>query len=40
MLIYPARLGILISGGLRPIAPCPPPFLGRRVVISIMRSGS
>ena len=40
MLIYPARLGILISGCLRPIAPCPPPLLGRQVVISIMRSRS
>ena len=40
MWIYPARLGILISGGLRPIAPCPPSLLGRRAVIAIMRSGS
>ena len=40
MWIYPARLGILIPGGLRPIAPCPPPLLGRRTVITILRSGS
>ena len=37
MWIYPTRLGILILGGLRPIAPCPPPLLGRRAVISILR---
>ena len=40
MWIYPALLGILIPGGLRPIAPCPPPLLGRRAVIAILRSGS
>ena len=40
MWIYPAHLGILISGGLRPITPCPPPLLGRRAIIAIMRSGS
>ena len=40
MWFYPVCLGILILGGLRPIAPCPPPLLGRRVVISILRSGS
>ena len=39
MWIYPARLGILIPGGLRPIAPCPPPLLRRRAVIAILRSG-
>ena len=38
MWIYQARLGILIPRGLRPIAPCTPPFLGRRAVIAIMRS--
>ena len=40
MWIYRARLGILILGGLRPIAPCPLPFLGRQVVIAILRYGS
>ena len=40
MWIYPARLGILIPGGLRLIAPCPPPLLGRQAVIAILRSGS
>ena len=40
MWIYPARLGILILGGLQPIAPCPPPLLGRRAVIAILRFGS
>ena len=40
MWIYPAHLGILVPGGLRLIAPCPPPLLGQRAVISIMRSGS
>ena len=40
MWIYSAQLGILIPGGLRPIAPCLPPSLGRRVVIVIMRLGS
>ena len=34
------RLGILILGGLRPITACPPPLLGRRAVISILRFGS
>ena len=40
MWIYPARLEILIPGGLCPIAPCPRPLLGGRVAIAIMRSGS
>ena len=40
MWIYPTRLGILILGGLRPIAPCPPPLLGWRAVIAILRSRS
>ena len=40
MWIYPARLGILIPGGLRPIAPYPPPLLGQRAVIAILRSRS
>ena len=40
MWIYPARLGILIPGGLRPIAPFLPPLLGQRAVIVILRSGS
>ena len=40
MWIYLACLGILIPGGLRPIAPCPLPFLGRQVVLAIMRSRS
>ena len=40
MWIYPARIGILIPGGLRPIAPCPPPLLGWRTVIDILRSES
>ena len=40
MWIYLARLGILIPGGLRPIAPCPSPLLRRRAVIAIMRLGS
>ena len=40
MWIYLARLGILILGGLRPIAPCLPPLLGRLAVIAILRSGS
>ena len=40
MWIYPARLGILFLGGLRPIAPCPPPLLGWQAVIDILRSGS
>ena len=39
MWIYPACLGILIPGGLRAIAPCPPPSLGRRAVIAILKSG-
>ena len=39
MWIYPARLGILILGGLRPITPCPPPLPGRRAVIAILQSG-
>ena len=38
MWIYPARLGILILRGLRPIAPSPPPLLGWRAVIAISRS--
>ena len=37
MWIYPARLGILIPRGLRPIAPYPPPLLGWRAIISILR---
>ena len=40
MSIYPTRLGILILGGLRPIAPYLPPLLGWRYVIAILRSGS
>ena len=40
MWIYPARLGILIPGGLQPIAPYPPPLLMRQAVIAILRSGS
>ena len=39
MWIYPTRRRILIPGGLRPIAPCPRPSLGRRAIISILRSG-
>ena len=38
MWIYLARPDILIPWSLRPIAPCPPPLLGRRAVIDIMRS--
>ena len=40
MWIYPAHLGILIPGGLRPIAPCLLPLLRRRAVIAILRSES
>ena len=40
MWFYPVCLGMLIPGGLRKIAPCPSPLLGRRVVIAILRSGS
>ena len=40
MWFYLVCLGILILGGLRLIAPCPPPLLGRRAVIVILRSGS
>ena len=40
MCTYPARLGILIPGGLRPIHPCPLPLLGQRAVIAIMSSKS
>ena len=40
MWIYPAQLGILIPGGLRPIAPYLPPSLGQRAVIAIPRFGS
>ena len=40
MWIYPARLGILILEGLQSITPYPPPLLGRRAVIVILRSGS
>ena len=40
MWIYPTHLGILIPGGLRPIAPYPPPSLGRRAVIFILKPGS
>ena len=32
MWIYPARPSILIPGGLRPTAPCPPPLPGQRAV--------
>ena len=39
MWIYPALLGILILGGLRPIAPCLLPSLRRQAVITILRSG-
>ena len=38
MWIYPARLGILITGGLQPITPCPLPLPGWRAVIAIPRS--
>ena len=37
MWIYLGRIGILIPGGLLPIAFCPPPSLGRRAVIAILR---
>ena len=37
MWFYLVCLGILISRGLQPIAPYPPPLLGRRAVIAIMR---
>ena len=40
MWIYPTSPNILISGGLQPITLCPPPLLGRRAVISILRYGS
>ena len=40
MWTYPARLGILIPGGLRPIAPCLPPAPERRAVIAILRPRS
>ena len=40
MWIYPTRLGILIPGGLWPIAPGLPPSLGQRAVIAILRSRS
>ena len=40
MWFYSDCLGILIPGGLWPISPCPPPLLGRRAVIAILRSGS
>ena len=40
MWIYLAHLGILIPRGLRPIAHYPPPLLGRRAVIDILRSRS
>ena len=40
MWIYPTRLSILIPGGLRTIAPCSPPSLGQRAVISILRPRS
>ena len=39
MWIYSDRLSILIIGGLRPIAPCPLPLLGRRAVTAILRYG-
>ena len=38
MWIYLAHLGILIPWGLQPTAPCPPPLLGQRAVIVILRS--
>ena len=38
MWTYPARLNILILGGLRPIAPCPLPLPGWRAVVAILRS--
>ena len=37
MWIYPARLGILIPWGIRPIIPCYPPLPGQRAVIDILR---
>ena len=40
MWIFPAWLGILIPGGLRPIAPCLLPAPRRRAVIVILRPGS
>ena len=40
MWIFPARLGILIPGGLRKIAPCLLPAPTRRAVIAILRLGS
>ena len=40
MWTYSACLGILILGGLRSIAPCLPPALERRAVITILRPGS
>ena len=39
MWIYPTCLGVLIPGGLRPIAPCPLPLLGQQAIISILRFG-
>ena len=39
MWIYPTHLGILIPRGLRQIAPCPPPLLMQRAVITILMSG-
>ena len=39
MWIYPARPSILIPGGLRPTAPCPPPLPRQRAVTVILRFG-
>ena len=39
MRIYLGHLGVLIPGGLRPIAPCPPPLHGWQSVTAILRSG-
>ena len=38
MWIYSALPSILILGGLRPIAPCPPPLPGGRYVTTILLS--
>ena len=39
MWAYLVSLGILIPGGLRPIAPCSSPLLGQRALIAILRLG-